>query len=160
MHLCICVFGLYFFVEQAISILTHHSQAKSCFPCHRPFRFFNHKSDANYKYHRHLSLSFSLAGHWVFLANCHLSLSWMCELDKLVDELQIQESHPDFRLWLSSSPHPEFPIAILQTGIKITTEPPRVHAHASTRLTHNSHISKVWCAVMKVVFCVCDCVSP
>ncbi|KAA0723088.1 Dynein heavy chain 2, axonemal [Triplophysa tibetana] len=64
-------------------------------------------------------------GHWVFLANCHLSLSWMCELDKLVDELQIQESHPDFRLWLSSSPHPEFPIAILQTGIKITTEPPR-----------------------------------
>nr|XP_055054184.1 LOW QUALITY PROTEIN: dynein axonemal heavy chain 2 [Misgurnus anguillicaudatus] len=64
-------------------------------------------------------------GHWVFLANCHLSLSWMCELDKLVDELQVQESHPDFRLWLSSSPHPEFPIAILQTGIKITTEPPR-----------------------------------
>ncbi|TRY86535.1 hypothetical protein DNTS_031645, partial [Danionella cerebrum] len=64
-------------------------------------------------------------GHWVFLANCHLSLSWMCELDKLVDELQVQECHPDFRLWLSSSPHPEFPIAILQTGIKITTEPPR-----------------------------------
>uniref|UniRef100_A0A8C1Q525 Dynein, axonemal, heavy chain 2 n=1 Tax=Cyprinus carpio TaxID=7962 RepID=A0A8C1Q525_CYPCA len=68
-------------------------------------------------------------GHWVFLANCHLSLSWMCELDKLVDELQIQECHPDFRLWLSSSPHPEFPIAILQTGIKITTEPPRVHIY-------------------------------
>ncbi|XP_051578639.1 dynein axonemal heavy chain 2 [Myxocyprinus asiaticus] len=64
-------------------------------------------------------------GHWVFLANCHLSLSWMCELDKLVEELQVQESHPDFRLWLSSSPHPEFPIAILQMGIKITTEPPR-----------------------------------
>ncbi|KAJ3585525.1 hypothetical protein NHX12_014244, partial [Muraenolepis orangiensis] len=48
-------------------------------------------------------------GHWVFLANCHLSLSWMPELDKLVEQLQVEPSHPDFRLWLSSSPHPDFP---------------------------------------------------
>lgn len=32
--------------------------------------------------------------------------------------------HPDFRLWLSCKPHAKFPIAILQRGIKITTEPP------------------------------------
>jgi dynein heavy chain len=65
-------------------------------------------------------------GHWVFLANCHLSLSWMPELDKLVEEeLQIKEPHKDFRLWLSSSPHPDFPISILQAGIKMTTEPPK-----------------------------------
>ncbi|XP_071375886.1 dynein axonemal heavy chain 2, partial [Centroberyx affinis] len=64
-------------------------------------------------------------GHWVFLANCHLSLSWMPELDKLVEQLQVQECHPNFRLWLSSSPHPDFPIAILQAGIKMTTEPPK-----------------------------------
>ncbi|XP_052771287.1 dynein axonemal heavy chain 2-like isoform X2 [Mya arenaria] len=64
-------------------------------------------------------------GNWVFLANCHLSLSWMPQLDKLVEQLQVEEPHPEFRLWLSSSPHPEFPIAILQTGIKMTTEPPK-----------------------------------
>uniref|UniRef100_A0A8C4Z8H0 Dynein, axonemal, heavy chain 2 n=1 Tax=Gadus morhua TaxID=8049 RepID=A0A8C4Z8H0_GADMO len=64
-------------------------------------------------------------GHWVFLANCHLSLSWMPELDKLVEQLQVEPSHPDFRLWLSSSPHPDFPIAILQAAIKMTTEPPK-----------------------------------
>ncbi|XP_063042411.1 dynein axonemal heavy chain 2 [Engraulis encrasicolus] len=64
-------------------------------------------------------------GHWVFLANCHLSLSWMPQLDKLVEQLQVEEPHPDFRLWLSSSPHPDFPIAILQAGIKMTTEPPK-----------------------------------
>uniref|UniRef100_A0A3P8VN13 Dynein axonemal heavy chain 2 n=1 Tax=Cynoglossus semilaevis TaxID=244447 RepID=A0A3P8VN13_CYNSE len=63
--------------------------------------------------------------HWVFLANCHLSLSWMPELDKLVEQLQVQEPHSDFRLWLSSSPHPGFPITILQAGIKMTTEPPK-----------------------------------
>ncbi|CAB4033595.1 dynein heavy chain 2, axonemal-like [Paramuricea clavata] len=64
-------------------------------------------------------------GNWVFLANCHLSLSWMPQLDKLVEQLQVESPHPDFRLWLSSSPHPEFPISILQVGIKMTTEPPK-----------------------------------
>ena len=65
-------------------------------------------------------------GNWVFLANCHLSLSWMPQLDKLVEQLQIEEPHREFRLWLSSSPHPDFPISILQAGIKMTTEPPKV----------------------------------
>nr|XP_019958870.1 PREDICTED: dynein heavy chain 2, axonemal [Paralichthys olivaceus] len=64
-------------------------------------------------------------GHWVFLANCHLSLSWMPDLDKLVEQLQVEEPHSNFRLWLSSSPHPEFPITILQASIKMTTEPPK-----------------------------------
>jgi dynein heavy chain len=66
-------------------------------------------------------------GNWVFLANCHLSLSWMPQLDKLVEQIQSEDPqpHPDFRLWLSSSPHPEFPISILQAGIKMTTEPPK-----------------------------------
>jgi dynein heavy chain len=65
------------------------------------------------------------SGHWVFLANCHLSLSWMPALDKIVEQLQTDPVHKDFRLWLSSSPHPNFPIAILQSSIKITTEPPK-----------------------------------
>ena len=69
---------------------------------------------------------FCVQGKWVFLANCHLSLSWMPQLDKLVEQLQVEEPHPEFRLWLSSSPHPDFPIAILQQGIKMTTEPPKV----------------------------------
>ncbi|XP_069805044.1 dynein axonemal heavy chain 2 isoform X1 [Dendropsophus ebraccatus] len=64
-------------------------------------------------------------GHWVFLANCHLSLSWMPQLDKLVEQLQVEDPHPSFRLWLSSSPHPDFPISILQASIKMTTEPPK-----------------------------------
>lgn len=64
-------------------------------------------------------------GNWVFLANCHLSLSWMPELDKIVDTLQYKKIHQKFRLWLSSNPTPDFPISILQAGIKMTTEPPK-----------------------------------
>lgn len=64
-------------------------------------------------------------GNWVFLANCHLSLSWMPQLEKIVEQLQTDTVHKEFRLWLSSSPHPDFPISILQSSIKITTEPPK-----------------------------------
>jgi len=32
--------------------------------------------------------------------------------------------HENFRLWLSCKPDPNFPISVLQRGLKITTEPP------------------------------------
>ncbi|XP_014276767.1 dynein axonemal heavy chain 2 isoform X2 [Halyomorpha halys] len=65
-------------------------------------------------------------GYWVFLANCHLSLSWMPALDKIIELLQMDPKlHRRFRLWLSSSPHPDFPLSILQTSLKMTTEPPK-----------------------------------
>ncbi len=72
------------------------------------------------------------SGGWVFLQNCHLSISWMPTLEKLIDSYCLAAAagganapHKSFRLWLSSSPHPLFPIAILQRGIKLTTEPPK-----------------------------------
>lgn len=37
-------------------------------------------------------------GDWVFLANCHLSLSWMPNLDKMIENLQSSQNvHPRFR---------------------------------------------------------------
>ncbi|CAH8498270.1 unnamed protein product [Heterobilharzia americana] len=75
-------------------------------------------------------------GNWVFLANCHLSLSWMPALDKIVEQLGVEEAHSDFRLWLSSSPSPSFPISILQAGVKMTTEPPKGLRSNMKRLYH------------------------
>lgn len=65
-------------------------------------------------------------GHWVFLANCHLMTSWLQTLDKIIEGLPGRQPHENFRLWLSSNPSDNFPIAILQRGIKMTTEPPKV----------------------------------
>ena len=65
------------------------------------------------------------SGHWVFLANCHLMTSWLPTLDKIIEGLPERKPHEDFRLWLSSNPSKEFPIAVLQRGLKMTTEPPK-----------------------------------
>jgi dynein heavy chain len=65
-------------------------------------------------------------GYWVFLANCHLAISWMPRLEEYIETLARSATpHEDFRLWLSSDPHPKFPISILQRSIKMTTEPPK-----------------------------------
>ncbi|XP_006863561.1 PREDICTED: dynein heavy chain 2, axonemal [Chrysochloris asiatica] len=101
-----------------------------------------------------------IQGHWVFLANCHLSLSWMPHLDKLVEQLQVEDPHPAFRLWLSSSPHPDFPISILQASIKMTTEPPKGLKANMTRLyqlmtePQFSHCSKP-AKYKKLLFALC-----
>jgi dynein heavy chain len=71
-------------------------------------------------------------GNWVFLANCHLMLSWMPTLEKMIEALVEGSPNPKFRLWLSSSPDPNFPISVLQRGIKMTTEPPKVRIETVT----------------------------
>eukprot|EP01107_Rhizomastix_libera_P003543 TRINITY_DN1618_c0_g1_i1.p1 TRINITY_DN1618_c0_g1~~TRINITY_DN1618_c0_g1_i1.p1 ORF type:complete len:3854 (-),score=1122.51 TRINITY_DN1618_c0_g1_i1:31-10566(-) len=73
-------------------------------------------------------------GHWVFLANCHLMVDWLPTLEKIYEQMNVNPPHQDFRLWLSSSPHKQFPISILQQGIKITTQPPKGLKQNLTRL--------------------------
>ena len=70
----------------------------------------------------------SKAGYWVLLQNCHLAQSWMPTLERHVLSFieQPADVHANFRLFLTSFPVPYFPVAVLQNGVKLTTEPPRV----------------------------------
>jgi dynein heavy chain len=65
-------------------------------------------------------------GEWVCLMNCHLAVSWMGALEKIVEGFSTQGVEDEmFRLWLSSMPSKAFPVAVLQNGIKLTYEPPK-----------------------------------
>ncbi|KAL4128830.1 hypothetical protein PRIC2_007810 [Phytophthora ramorum] len=78
-----------------------------------------------------------LNGSWVLLQNCHLGLNY---LDSLCEALTAANGGssssstaaaaaaptraPEFRLFLTSEPHPDFPIALLHRSTKVTNEPP------------------------------------
>ncbi|XP_063254273.1 dynein axonemal heavy chain 5-like isoform X5 [Prinia subflava] len=72
---------------------------------------------------RHLLNQCMQDGGWLLLQNCHLGLEF---LNELMDTITTKESmSEDFRIWMTTEAHPEFPIHLLQSSIKFTNEPPQ-----------------------------------
>ena len=60
-------------------------------------------------------------GAWLCLKNLHLVVHWVPQLEK---ELSAMTPHPQFRLWLTTEQHANFPTIILQQSLKVTFEAP------------------------------------
>lgn len=75
------------------------------------------------------------AGSWVLLQNIHLSLPFATEImSMIVDSTSVEEN---FRIWLTTEVHQQFPIGLLQLSIKFTNEPPQ-GIRASMKRTYQS----------------------
>ncbi|XP_069077648.1 dynein axonemal heavy chain 11-like [Pleurodeles waltl] len=80
----------------------------------------------------------SKEGHWVILQNIHLVAKWLSTLEKLLEKYS-EESHSDYRVFMSAEPPPSpkehiIPQGILENSIKITNEPPtgmRANLHSA-----------------------------
>lgn len=83
-------------------------------------------------------------GFWVYLQNCHVYASWMPKLQQLVESIDYKTTHESFRLWLTSSPSPSFPAAVLQAGMKLTREPPLGLKGKVYDILSNNTVMEAW----------------
>ncbi|KAL7543927.1 hypothetical protein ACHAXR_013293, partial [Thalassiosira sp. AJA248-18] len=62
-------------------------------------------------------------GTWVLLQNCELGLGLMNDMESIINKLK-GGMDPNFRLFITALPHPEFPLGLLQMCSKVTNDPP------------------------------------
>jgi len=79
----------------------------------------------------------SAQGFWGLLANLHLCVKWLPELEKVIVTTMEAGPHKNFRIFMSSSPTSMFPIQLLQNSIKMTCEPPKGLKPNMLRLLQN-----------------------
>ena len=91
------------------------------FPPPSKFRFLALGQGQEHKAEELLHLG-ATRGYWILLQNCHLLLSWLKTLEKIL--VGMTDPNPNFRLWLTTEPTDKFPLGILQRSLKVVTEPP------------------------------------
>uniref|UniRef100_A0A8C4MJA6 Dynein axonemal heavy chain 9 n=1 Tax=Equus asinus asinus TaxID=83772 RepID=A0A8C4MJA6_EQUAS len=103
-------------------------------------------------------------GHWVILQNIHLVAKWLSTLEKKLEE-HSENSHPEFRVFISAEPaaSPEshiIPQGILENSIKITNEPPTgMHANLHKALDNFTQDTLEMCSreteFKSILFALC-----
>lgn len=71
----------------------------------------------------------SAEGGWIILQNVHLMQSWLPTLERQLEELATEGSHPNFRCFISGEPPPlpdmlNIPESLMQSCIKVANEAP------------------------------------
>ncbi len=98
-------------------------------------------------------------GGWVLLQNIELVARWLPKLEKKLEALAVG-ADPSFRVFLSALPQKVVPVAVLQSSIKLTNEPPS-GLKANMLRAYGSFTEAIWESTMKpnelksVIFALC-----
>ena len=71
-----------------------------------------------------LLMDMAKVGGWVYVANTHLTLQGIPQFEKTLDDIKAMRPHDNFRIIISTNPHQNYPISLLQRCNKITFELP------------------------------------
>lgn len=58
-------------------------------------------------------------GAWVLVQNCHLDPKWMQKLEERISEMNVENTHENFRLWLTTKPSKDIPVELIQNSVKV-----------------------------------------
>ncbi|XP_066246851.1 dynein axonemal heavy chain 7-like [Euwallacea similis] len=59
---------------------------------------------------------------WVLLENCHLAPNWLWELERVLEGMDFENTHENFRLFLSIDSSVEVPLEMIQNCVKVVWE--------------------------------------
>lgn len=62
-------------------------------------------------------------GSWVLLQNCQYTGKWLFQLERHLESLDFENTHENFRLFLTIEAEHEFPLEVIQSCLKIINEP-------------------------------------
>ncbi|KAF7264125.1 hypothetical protein GWI33_000606 [Rhynchophorus ferrugineus] len=63
-------------------------------------------------------------GYWVLLQNCHYVQDWLNDLEQRLERFDFENTHENFRLFLTCDPVTDIPLDLIQNAIKVVEEPP------------------------------------
>ena len=98
-------------------------------------------------------------GGWVLLQNIELVANWLPKLEKKLEALAVG-ANPSFRVFLSALPQKVVPVAVLQSSIKLTNEPPS-GLKANMLRAYGSFTEAIWESTVKpnelksIIFALC-----
>ncbi|XP_066149434.1 dynein axonemal heavy chain 7-like [Euwallacea fornicatus] len=113
-----------FFLTPGLNILKHLRRFAELKQVLHKFQHFSLDA-SNYTEAENLIKKFRIEASWVLLENCHLAPNWLWELERVLEGMDFENTHENFRLFLSVDSSAELPLEMIQNCVKVVWESQR-----------------------------------